>query len=292
MIISGFESVGVWVRSDRFLRSSHGDIYTCSISDWAMCNNCKGIVCASCKTCDGGGGFADGHSRSCGPIKFVVTILYNICITITVGVCPSEGNTSSGKAAVLEVCHSLAVGQGGESYGKGVHMFSGVGAISGYLEGVLCVLRQTCEGSGIFIVSDVVGHLIVIYIKYNVGITIGIASVACPADGGTFSGDVSGFGSRGLVAGGSWLNCDVVDVYTVGCTARVGCLNHDGHIALGSGSGDIEGVFLIVGDHVCRVAVVGDFHEGAGICRVSHTANLEGAGGIVTTGPQFDAHAS
>ena len=186
MIISGFESVGVWVRSDRFLRSSHGDIYTCSISDWAMCNNCKGIVCASCKTCDGGGGFADGHSRSCGPIKFVVTILYNICITITVGVCPSEGNTRCCKVTVFEVCHNLAVGNGGEVDGDSVGIVIRT-AIGGYTELIISVFVQTCNidtcfgyaGSINFIVGDVV---------YSVSDVVCIVRVGIPCKGSAVCG--------------------------------------------------------------------------------------------------------
>ena len=142
--------------------------------------------------------------------------------------------------------------------------------------------------------GNIVDHLIVICIKNAIASTIGIASVGCPADSGARSGDtlIINRGSRGLVAGGSHFNRYVVDVDTVGSrrsTGRFG--HHDGHIALGSGGGDIEGVLLVAGGHGNGVASVGDFHEGGGICRVRHSTHLEAAAGAVTLGLQCDTHA-
>ena len=114
-------------------------------------------------------------------------------------------------------------------------MFCVIGAISGHFEGVGRALRQTREGGGIFIVRNVVGHLIVICIKYNVGFTIGIASVGCPADGGTGSGDalIINRGRCGFKAGRSYIDGDVVDVDTVGHRRGAGRFGqHDGHIAV------------------------------------------------------------
>ena len=89
-------------------------------------------------------------------------------------------------------------------------MFFGVGAVGDHFECVLRVLHQTCEDSGILIVRNVVGHLNVNCIKYNIRFSLVIAFVAGPADGGTICGDIGCFGSRGFVAGGHLLNNEIV----------------------------------------------------------------------------------
>ena len=260
-----------------------------------MCNNCKGVVCASSKTCDSCSGSVNCHSRSCGSIKHVVTILNNICITISVRICPRKGDTCCGEVTVFKIRHSLTVGEGGKVDGKGIYMFSGIGAISSHLEGVRRVLRQTREGGGMIVLvnGNIVDHLIVICIKNAIASTIGIASVGCPADSGARSGDtlIINRGSRGLVAGGSHFNRYVVDVNTVGCirsASRFG--HHDGHIVLGGGGGDIESELLVAGAD-CGIVSILDFGEGAGIGIVRHGTHLERAACTITLNLHGDAHA-
>ena len=123
-----------------------------------------------------------------------------------------------------------------------------------------------------------INHLIVVHIAH-------------PSEGGFVAiGSHTEIGR--LFTGGGRSNRDVVDIDTVvdrGRACRYG--QHNGHIALGSVGGDIEGVLLIAGGHGSGVAGVGDLHKGSGIRRVGHQTHLESATDVIDTSLQRDTHA-
>ena len=115
-----------------------------------------------------------------------------------------------------------------------------------------------------------------------------IGGAVSPAQGSAGGRYAHQFHIGNLQASRRLSNADVVDIDAIGCSGRVGSINHDGHIVGSGGRGDVNDKLLIRSGQCQFVA---DNREGAGISRVGHQTNLEGTGGAITLSLQRNLHA-